>query len=55
MYLAVVMDLYSRRIVGWAFDSQMTDELTRRVLKVFQERRKAKSGLIDHSDGSVQY
>ncbi|WP_444916884.1 DDE-type integrase/transposase/recombinase [Microbulbifer sp. JMSA003] len=39
LYLAVVMDLYSRRIVGWAFDSQMTDELTRRTLEMALELR----------------
>ncbi|WP_460786598.1 DDE-type integrase/transposase/recombinase [Microbulbifer echini] len=55
LYLAVVMDLYFRRIVGWAFDSQMTDELTRRALKMALERRKIKPGLIVHSDRGVQY
>ncbi|WP_444922595.1 IS3 family transposase [Microbulbifer sp. CnH-101-G] len=55
LYLAVVMDLYSRRIVGWAFNSQMTDELTRRALKMALERRLIKPGLIVHSDRGVQY
>ncbi|WP_445364807.1 IS3 family transposase [Microbulbifer sp. ANSA003] len=55
LYLAVVMDLYSRRIVGWAFDSQMTDELTHRALKMALERRQIKPGLIVHSDRGVQY
>ncbi|WP_353377297.1 DDE-type integrase/transposase/recombinase, partial [Microbulbifer sp. NBRC 101763] len=55
LYLAVVMDLYSRRIVGWAFDSQMIDELTRRALKMALERRQIKPGLIVHSDRGVQY
>ncbi|MFA0792629.1 IS3 family transposase [Microbulbifer echini] len=55
LYLAVVMDLYSRRIIGWAFDSQMTDELTRRALKMALSQRQAKPGLIVHSDRGVQY
>ncbi|MFA0792572.1 IS3 family transposase, partial [Microbulbifer echini] len=55
LYLAVVMDLYSHRIVGWAFDSQMTDELTRRALKMALERRQIKPGLIVHSDRGGQY
>ncbi|WP_444902122.1 IS3 family transposase [Microbulbifer sp. SSSA007] len=55
LYLAVVMDLYSRRIVGWAFDSQMADELTRRALKMALERGQIKPGLIVHSDRGVQY
>ncbi|WP_445358578.1 IS3 family transposase [Microbulbifer sp. ANSA005] len=55
LYLAVVVDLYSRRIVGWALDSQMTDELTCRALKMALERRPIKPGLLVHSDRDVQY
>ncbi|WP_444925615.1 IS3 family transposase [Microbulbifer sp. TRSA002] len=53
--IAVVKDLYSRRIVGWTFDSQMTNELTRGALKMGLERRAIKPELIVHSDRGVQY
>ncbi|WP_282450338.1 IS3 family transposase [Microbulbifer sp. CAU 1566] len=55
LYLAAVMDLYSRRIVGWALDTQMTEELTQRALKMALEQRGSKPGLIVHSDRGVQY
>ncbi len=49
------MDLYSRRIVGWALDVQMTEELTQRALKMALMGRESKPGLIVHSDRGVQY
>ncbi|MFI2813278.1 IS3 family transposase [Microbulbifer sp. YPW16] len=55
LYLAVVMDLYSRRIVGWALDTQMTEELTQRALKMALQQRNSKPGLIVHSDRGIQY
>ncbi|GAA5526217.1 IS3 family transposase ISCce3 [Microbulbifer aestuariivivens] len=55
LYLAAVMDLYSRRIVGWALDTQMTEELTKRALRMALQGRDAKPGLIVHSDRGVQY
>ncbi|WP_444942550.1 transposase [Microbulbifer sp. ZKSA004] len=55
LYLTVVMDLCSRRVVGWAFDSRMTDELTSGALKMALERRPIKPGPIVHSDRGVQY
>lgn len=54
MYLAVVMDLYSRGIIGWALDTQMADELTHRALKMALEQRGTKPGLIVHSDRGVK-
>lgn len=54
-YLATVMDLYSRAIVGWAFDNHMTDALVERALLMAVSRRKVKPGLIVHSDRGVQY
>ena len=55
LYLATVMDLYSRRIVGWSFGETMTEELIEEALTMAFDRRKAKPGLIVHSDRGVQY
>lgn len=55
LYLASVMDLYSRRIVGWAMDKTMTKELVINALKMAYRRQKPKPGLIHHSDRGVQY
>jgi len=55
MYLAVVMDLYSRRIVGWHIDKRMTTELVSKALiKAYNLRRPGK-GLVFHSDRGSQY
>jgi transposase InsO family protein len=55
LYLAVVIDLFSRRIVGWAMDSRMTAELTNSALVMAVAQRRPKPGLIHHSDRGVQY
>ncbi len=55
LYLATVMDLFSRKIVGWALDTTMTEELITTALKMAFELRTIKSGLIIHSDRGVQY
>lgn len=55
IYLAVVMDLYSRAIVGWAVDRHMTEELPTRALDMAISRRDVPDGLIVHSDRGVQY
>ncbi|KZY31238.1 transposase [Oleiphilus sp. HI0081] len=55
LYLATVMDLYSRCIVGWALDETMTEALVTKALSVALARRKPKPGLILHSDRGVQY
>ena len=54
-YLAVVMDLYSRQIVGWAMDKHMKVELVTDALKMAYWRRKPAPGLIHHSDRGIQY
>ncbi len=55
MYLAIVMDLYSRRIVGWAIDKRMTTSLiSRALIKAYNLRQPAK-GLVFHSDRGSQY
>jgi len=55
LYLAGVMDLYGRRIVGWAMDSRMKTELVTAALKQAIGRTGAKKGLMVHSDRGVQY
>lgn len=55
MYLAIVMDLYSRRIIGWALDKRMTVSLVERAMSMAINLRQPKSGLIFHSDRGSQY
>lgn len=55
LYLATVMDLYSRSIVGWALDTSMTEALVTSALSMAFERRDIEPGLIIHSDRGVQY
>lgn len=55
LYLAGIMDLYGRRIVGWAMDSRMKTELVSAALKQAVGRTGAKDGLLIHSDRGVQY
>lgn len=54
-YLAAIMDLCSRRIVGWAFDDSMTTELITSAYDMAIKRREVAPGLILHSDRGVQY
>ena len=55
VYLAVIMDLYSRRIVGWALDTQMTNRLILDAFEMAVGSRGVEPGLILHSDRGVQY
>jgi putative transposase len=55
LYLAVVMDLYSRTIVGWVMDKQMTSELVIDALEMGISRRRIQAGLLLHSDRGSQY
>lgn len=55
LYLAAVMDLYSRSIVGWSLDISMTEALITNALRMAFERRDTKPGIIIHSDRGVQY
>ena len=55
MHLAVIMDLYSRQIIGWAVDETMTTELILDAFNMAVARRHVKPGLILHSDRGVQY
>ena len=55
LYLAVVMDLYTRMIVGWSMDGRMTRELVINALRMAYLRRKPKAGVMHHSDRGSQY
>jgi len=55
VYLAVVMDLFSRQIVGWASDKHMQSNLTIDALAMAYWRRKPCKGLLHHSDRGIQY
>lgn len=55
LYLATVMDLYSRCIVGWSLDDNMTEQLITDALVMAFKRRDIEPGLIIHSDRGVQY
>lgn len=55
LYLAVVIDLFSRRVVGWCIDKTMTQSLVIRALMMAINLRKPPSGLIHHSDRGSQY
>ncbi len=55
LYLAVVMDLYTRMIVGWSMDARMTRELVTNALRMGYFRRRPQAGLLHHSDRGSQY
>lgn len=55
IYLAVVIDLYSRRVVGWSIDRRMKKALVIRALMMAINLRKPPPGLIHHSDRGSQY
>lgn len=55
VYLAVVIDRYSRRVVGWALERDMGAALPLAALRQAIERRAPRPGLVHHSDRGVQY
>jgi transposase InsO family protein len=55
LYLATILDLYSRRIVGWAMSERLTDDLTLTALRMALQRRRPGPGLVHHSDQGSQY
>ena len=54
-YLAVVIDLYSRRIVGWAMHSRQTTDVVLQALLMAVWRRKPKNKVLIHSDQGSQF
>jgi putative transposase len=55
VYLAVVIDAFSRRVIGWALDRTLEDDLPLAALRMAFEIRQPASGLVHHSDRGSQY
>jgi putative transposase len=55
VFLAVILDAYSRRITGWALDRTLEDELTLAALRMALARRSVEPRLVHHSDRGSQY
>jgi putative transposase len=55
VYLAVVIDAFSRRVIGWALDRTMEDKLTLAALRMALELRRPTAGWVHHSDRGSQY
>lgn len=55
LYLAVVLDIYTRRIVGWSISERITSEIVKAALAMAIRHQSPKEGLIFHSDRGSQY
>ena len=55
VYLAVILDAYSRRVIGWHLDDGLDASLTLTALRMALQQRGVGSGLVHHSDRGVQY
>jgi transposase InsO family protein len=55
VYLAVVLDAYSRRVIGWELGRSLEDDLTVAALRKALRERQPPPGLVHHSDRGVQY
>jgi len=55
LYLVIILDLYSRKIVGWAMSSSLQHEFVLSAVKMAVQNRRPARGLILHSDRGVQY
>lgn len=55
VYLAVILDLCSRRVVGWSMGDRITKDLTIKALRQAMSRRGIRAGLLLHSDRGSQY
>jgi putative transposase len=54
-YLAAILDLYARRVIGWALEKHLEARLAVEALEMALRKRKPPAGLIHHSDRGVQY
>jgi putative transposase len=55
VFLAVILDAYSRRVIGWALERTLEDELSLTALRMALSRRIIEPGLVHHSDRGTQY
>ena len=55
LYLAVVLDLYSRAVIGWAMGARLTGDLVQHALTMALQQRTPTRGLLHHSDRGSQY
>jgi putative transposase len=55
VFLAVILDGYSRRVIGWALDRTLEDSLTLEALRMAFSQRVVEPGLVHHSDRGSQY
>jgi len=55
LYHAIVMDLYTRKIIGWAFNRARSAELTKSALYMALNRQQPKPGCVFHSDQGIEY
>ena len=55
LYLAVILDLYSRLVIGWAMGQRLIGELTEDALVMALANRQPRAGLLHHSDRGSQY
>jgi len=55
IYLAVILDVYSRRVIGWNISRQLDSEFAQEALESALRQRRAAPGLVHHSDRGVQY
>lgn len=55
VYLAVILDAYSRRVIGWSLEDHITADLTIAALRMALSNRTVRAGLVHHSDRGTQY
>lgn len=55
LYLSVILDVFSRKVVGWAFGTTLETKLALSALQMAQESRRPAAGLLHHSDRGCQY
>jgi putative transposase len=55
VFLAVILDAFSRRVIGWALGRTLEDELTLAALRMALQHRNVQPGLVHHSDRGSQY
>jgi putative transposase len=55
VYLAVILDAHSRRVIGWALEHTIEDDLTLAALQMALARRTVRPGMVHHSDRGSQY